>query len=289
MKKVLSLSVMFLCAMVVFSQTNQNDAQASIAMLNYLGTQTVMIEQSKNNRLLLEQIHKNLYNNTNTRSVFDTQTLGYINSLRNQINGLRLIDIQREKLELIYETQKAQAISKSLPNPLYLLAIKDKKPLEIIMTATMMAVDSTVRYNSAKNDAFYNLYLGNLDLQKDEIEPISNLANEYYGHAVSIVGKAKLDGSAVLSQEQIATFVKYVVDSSNIRNIEWLERNRTTYAKYAPYWLVLANVYYELKQYEDCLKAVQMYETVQKPIFLKDFDFARVKCAEFFIQKNLKK
>ncbi|MDR0429545.1 MAG: hypothetical protein LBH58_03585 [Tannerellaceae bacterium] len=46
--------------------------------------------------------------------------------------------------------------------------------------------------------------------------------------------------------------------------------------KVAPYWLALADIYYDLEQYQECLNAIQIYESVQAPIFRKDFDLARV-------------
>jgi hypothetical protein len=286
MKK-LGLFVFLLASgLFLFAQNSQNNVQTSIAMLNYIGTQTVIIEQSKNNRLLLEEIFNKFVNNTNP-SVIDIQTQGYLKNLLDNIDSLRLITIQREKLQFIYENQKAQALSQSMPNPLYLLALKDKKPLDIIMTVSLMAIDSVVRYNTAQQNAEANLILANFDIQKEELIPLSNLKKDYFNHMINITRINNLDGSESLSQESIERFVNYLLDTNKQRAREWLEQNRALYAKYAPYWLALADIYYDLGRYQECLNAVQTYESVQAPIFRKDFDLSRVLPKAILVASNL--
>ena len=259
----------------LFAQNDQGNALTSIAMLNYIGTQTILIEQSKNNRLLLEEITNKLYNNSNP-SIIDVNTQNYLNNLINSIDGLRLVTIQREKIQFIHDSQKAQAISQAMPNPLYLLALKDKKPLDIIMTAALMAVDSAVRYNTAQSKAESDLILANFDIETQELIPLSNLKRDYFNHMINITRIYRLDGSESLSQESIERFVNNILDTNKNRVCEWLEQNRALYSKYAPYWLTLADLYYDLGKYQQCLDSIQRYESVQVPIFRKDFDFARV-------------
>jgi hypothetical protein len=196
--------------------------------------------------------------------------------LLDNIDGMRLVTIQREKVQFIYENQKAHALSQAMPNPLYLLALKDKKPLDIIMTATLMAVDSVVRYNTAQDNAKANLIIANFDIQEKELINLSNLKQNYFNHMINITRINNLDGSESLSRESIERFVNYLLDTNKQRACEWLEQNRTLYTKYAPYWLALAEIYYDLGQFQECLNAVQIYESVQAPIFRKDFDLARI-------------
>ncbi|MCL2270938.1 MAG: hypothetical protein FWC24_06295, partial [Treponema sp.] len=275
MKKTGLLVILVFLGYILSAQSNQNNAQASIAMLNYIGTQTVIIEQSKNNRLFLEEIQSKFYNNTNP-SIIDTKTQNYLKGLLDVVDGLRLVTIQKEKIQYMYENQKAQALSQAMPNPLYLLALKDKAPLDIIMTTALMAIDSVVRYNTAKSSAEANLVLANFDIRKEELVPLSNLKKDYFNHTIDITRINNLDGTESLPQESIERFVNYLLDTNKQRSREWLEQNRTLYAKYAPYWLALADIYYDLGQYQECLNSVQTYESVQAPIFRKDFDLARV-------------
>ncbi|MDR0429544.1 MAG: hypothetical protein LBH58_03580 [Tannerellaceae bacterium] len=172
----------------------------------------------------------NKSNNANP-SVIDTQTQGYLNSLMDSIDGLRLVTIQREKVQFIYENQQAQALSQAMPNPLYLLALRDKKPLDIIITAILMTVDSSVRYNTAQNNARANLILANFDIQKEELIPLSNLKKDYFNHVINITRINNLDGSESLSQESIERFVNYLLDTNKQRAREWLEQNRALYTK----------------------------------------------------------
>jgi hypothetical protein len=294
MKKAILLMSLLSFGIALFAQENQNNAQTSIAMLNYIGTQTVIIEQSKNNRLLLEDLFNKFVNNTNP-SVIDVQTQGYLKNLLDNIDSLRLVAIQREKVQFMYENQKAQAFSQAMPNPLYLLALKPPSvvalatsivtrntlpiildTLKNIMTISTMAADSVFRYNTARNNAEANLILANFDIQKEELIPLSNLKKDYFNYMINITRINNLDGSESLSPESIERFVNYLLDANKQRSREWLEQNRELYARYAPYWLALADIYYDLNLYQECLNSVQTYETIQSPIFRKDFDLARV-------------
>jgi hypothetical protein len=275
MKKAFIIVTLLIFGYILFAQDSQDNAQTSIAMLNYIGTQTVIIEQSTNNRLLLEEVQNKFYNNTNP-SVIDTQTQSYLKSLLDSIDGLRLVTIQREKVQFMYEKQKAQALSEAIPNPLYLLALRNNDPLDIIMTASLMTIDAVMRYNIAQNNAKADLILANFDIHKEELIPLSNLKKDYFNHVINITRLNNLDGSESLSQESIERFVNYLLDTNKQRAREWMEQNRTLYAKYAPYWLALADIYYDLGQYQECFNAVQTYESVQAPIFRKDLDLSRV-------------
>jgi hypothetical protein len=159
----------------LFAQNSQNNVQTSMAMFNYIGTQTLIIEQSKNNRLLLEEIFNKFVNNTNP-NVIDTQTQSYLKTLLDNIDDLRLNTLQREKVQFIYENQKAQDILQAILNPLYLLTGKDKVPLKIIMEIALKVIDSEVDYNALiKTTADVDLIIENFDIQKEELIPLSSL------------------------------------------------------------------------------------------------------------------
>jgi hypothetical protein len=112
----------------------QNTGDTSIAMLNYLATETRMINTTKNNRLLLEETYNKLINNTNP-GIIDVTTQDFLQIMLDDIESFRINNIQRDRLQYILENQRAQAISQAMPNPLYLLGLTGPGGLKTVMTS----------------------------------------------------------------------------------------------------------------------------------------------------------
>ena len=74
-------------------------------------------------------------------------------TMLDKIESFRMIGLQRERLQFLLENSQAQAITKAMPNPLYLPeAIRDINPVKIIATVALMTIDSVMQYQSAKNE-----------------------------------------------------------------------------------------------------------------------------------------
>jgi hypothetical protein len=263
----------FLCILTpLFSQ---NNGSTSIAMLNYLATESRVINGSKNNRLILEELYTKLINNTNP-SIVDQTTQDYLQTMLDIIEGFRIITLQRERLEYIFENQQAQAITQALPNPLYLLGARDLNPLSLIATATAMTIDSVFKFQNATNSAEMDFLKGNWELDDKESAELHTLRSKAFGYMVDTARNNNLSMTDTLNERSIDNFVSYTFDENLQRRRQSLENNRALYAKYAPYWIVLAETYYDLGLYRECIDAVRQYESVYVPILRKDSDFARI-------------
>ena len=146
MKKI-AVSILFLgLALHVFPQ---NTGNTSIAMLNYLATESRRINSSRDNRLILENIYSKLINNTNPL-VIDDMTSDYLEIMLDDLEGFRMISFQRERIMLLFENEQANAITQAIPNPMFLLgainlgtAVDPKvAAIKLLAMATTMAVDS---------------------------------------------------------------------------------------------------------------------------------------------------
>jgi hypothetical protein len=257
------------------AQTPREKARTSVAMLNYMATENLTIGMSKNNRLVLSEIRRKIINNTNP-VVVDTRTQMYLNSLLQSLTSLSLATIQRDKLELIYANEKAQALSQSLPNPLYLLSMRNTNPLQLIASAALMTVDSFLRYQSASSSADFNYLLENLELAKEDIKNLNTLTDDYFNYVIDITRLYTLDKSESLNEDSIKNFSKNSLDDNLERRLKWFDDNRTLYANYSVYWLRLADTCYDLGLYERCISEIQRYESIQAPIYRNDSDFASV-------------
>lgn len=272
MKKIASL----LLFMVVLSSVSaQNNGNTSIAMLNYLATETRLVVSSTNSRLVLEETYNKLINNTNP-AVIDQDTKIFLETLLNSIEKFRILGVQRERLEYIFENQKSQAITQSLPNPLYLLGARDLNPLSLIATLAVMTVDSIFKFQGAVNNAEMSFLKDGWELDDKEAETLHKLRKDAFLYMRDVAVNNRLSMTDTLNEESIDNFVRYSLDENLQRRRQWLEDSRRLYAVYAPFWLALAETYYEIGLYRECIDAVTQYEAVQAQIFRQERDFARI-------------
>ena len=279
MNKFFMAVILFFALSPLFSQNIQapvlDKGNTSIAMLNYLAAETRAIVSSSNSRLVLEDTYDKLINNINP-AIVDEKTQEYLETMLDRIGNFRILSLQRERLHYLFENQQALLFEESLPNPLYLLALRAKNPLSVLVSTALMTADSLAKHQSAKNNAELNLLKGNWELDDKESQELYALRLRAFDYMVETARNNNLDMTDTLSERAIDSLVSCTKDENLQRRRQVLERSRALYAKYAPYWLVLADTYYDLGLYRECLDATAGYETVCAPVVRKDRDFAQV-------------
>jgi hypothetical protein len=281
MKKILAFCIIWLLAFPAFSQNREQNA---MSVLNYLFTETLTIKDSRYGRLELERLFDSLLNDLRDRAI-DERTQAFMNTMFSNISSLRLLTFQREQIKYIYENQRSQAITKAMPNPLYLLGVVGQartNPYALIASLAGMALDSAAKYVSAANENNMKYLTENWVFDARERAILENLSISIWNYKLDIGRQNNL--VETLNERSLENFVDISFQSNLHAKRQLLEGERKLYAEYAPYWLELAQVYYniaymeggDVSLYRLCLDAIQQYETVQAPIFRKDYNFARV-------------
>lgn len=249
------------------------EQQNSINMLNYLTVLVQEIRESKNSRLYLESAYSELINNTEP-SIVDELTLEEYEDILTVIEDYRMTAVQRERLQYIYEQNKATAIRSAIPNPLAVLNIaQSRNPLKAIASLAYAAVDAVSSYES---------YTQQLDLQYlqdgwalDDKESADLHASRTSMFTYMVRVSRDLPTGITLNEEAVDDFVEWKNKENVTSRIRWLESNQSTYKFFGEYWLVLADSYYENENYEKCLEAITEYEALDNSIFRRDIRFAQ--------------
>ena len=249
------------------------EQQNSINMLNYLTVLVQEIRESKNSRLYLESAYSELINNTEP-SIVDELTLDEYESILTVIEDYRMTAVQRERLQYIYEQNKATSIRSAIPNPLAVLNIaQSRNPLKAIASLAYAAVDAVSSYES---------YTQQLDLQYlqdgwalDDKESANLHASRTSMFTYMVRVSRDLPTGITLNEEAVDDFVEWKNKENVTSRIRWLESNQSTYKFFGEYWLVLADSYYENENYEKCLEAITEYEALDNSIFRRDIRFAQ--------------
>ena len=92
---------------------------------------------------------------------------------------------------------------------------------------------------------------------------------------VNMVNLYNLDGSLSLNNDAIEEYVSWKGNDNLQRKIQFFESKRDTYRAFGPYWLTLAECYYDNEDYQKCIDSIKEYEKLDIQIFRKDFDYAQ--------------
>lgn len=249
----------------------------SVNMLNYMTSLTQKVNEEKENQLFLESAY-NSFDNLFPNAV-DIKTQAQITSLMDTINEYRMISVKRDRLQFIYEQNRAQALRQAIPNPVGLLsAVQSGSMLQAAAAVLYMAVDSASSYKAATSQADLQFIKDGWELDDEEAEQLHESTKSSLTYMLNMVRDYEIPGDYALNKEQIEKFVEFSgkTDDELERKVSWFETNKSTYAHFGPYWLELAKDYYNYKNYEKCLDAVNQYESVSTRIFRKDLDYAKV-------------
>lgn len=247
----------------------------ALAMYNHLAVVTQEINDSKDGRMFLEEAYNALFENTNPESI-DDRTRAYLLELLDVIEDYRFNDVKRERIQYIYEENKANMIIQAVPHT--------------ASTVASAAVSSVVNQNpvtlakAAISSAgeYYNVHLLEQEYLKDgwelddEQKKILHESRKgIFQYLLDVVQTEEIPGDMVLSEAAVKDFVKWSSEDNVHQRIRFFETEVATYKYYAGYWQELASCYYEVGDYEKCLRAMDEYEHIREELFLKDSAFAQ--------------
>ena len=252
-----------------------DEQRNSIGMLNFLTMLTQEINASRNSRLFLEEAYSSLVNNTYPNAV-DQETEFRLDEILEELKNYRLNAVKRERLQFIYERNKAQAIRAAVPNPLGLLSsVRSFNWPQLIASVAYMAVDSITSYQNASSQAELQYLQDGWELDDKEYETLHKLRSRAFTYMIEMVNSNNLPGDLALNEKSVEYFVSWKTEENVVRRIQLLEANRNVYEGFGPYWLTLADSYYTNKKYQECIDAVTEYENLSTRIFRQDFDLAK--------------
>lgn len=247
----------------------------SIAMLNYLAVLSQEINSSKNSRMFLEEAYASLINNTNPEKVNEL-TESHLSSLLDIIEKYRMISVKRDRLQYIYDQNKAKALKEAMPNPIGLLSAVNAFDLKrLAASAIYMSVDSYSSYNAYNTDLAQEFLQDGWSLDDEEAENLHDSRKRAFMFMIEIVREDNLPGKLALSENAVDKFVSWKNTGNNYQKIQFFESEKATYEAFGSYWLELANCYYEAAKYDRCLEAMDKYEELQSEIFRKDYYLAQ--------------
>jgi len=248
----------------------------SFSMMYFLAITAEEIRTSKDNRLILNDIYTSLLNDINPGAI-DELTQDHLKNLRDIIKSYLSISTKRDRLQFIYNQEKAAAIRSAVPNPLAILSVSnsfDWKKLAVSVVYT--AVDSYNNYKGASENADMNFLMSGWELDDEEVATVQKNRDRAFDYMVDMVQEYGLDGMLTLNEKAIEKFSEICAIESAPERIKRLEAEEETYQLLGNYWLELAGCYFETSQYSKCLNCVDKYNELSTGIYRQDFNYVRI-------------
>ena len=250
--------------------------QNSVSMMYYLTVTAEEIRISKDNRVILEDIYTSLLNNINPGAV-DEKTQSHLQSLRDNIKSFLNISTKRDRLQFIYNQQKASAIKSAVPNPLAVLSVSnafDWKGLAASVAYT--AVDSYSNYKTANENTATTFIMSGWELDDEEVAAIQKNRERAFDYMLDIVQEYNIDGLKTLNEKDIERFVTICATENPYEEIKLLNAEKEKYKLLGNYWLKLADCYFETSQYSQCLECINKYNELSIKIYRTDYNYLQI-------------
>ncbi|WP_051204734.1 hypothetical protein [Butyrivibrio sp. VCD2006] len=248
----------------------------SFSMLYYLAITAEDIRTSKDNRLMLDDIYTSLLNDINPGAIDDI-TQDHLQNLRDIIKSYLSISTKRERLQFIYNQNKAAAMRSAVPNPLAILSMANSLDWKkLAMTAVYTVVDSYKNYKNASESADTEFLMSGWELDDEELETIQKNRERAFNYMVDIVQEYNLDGMKTLSEKDIEKFSEICAIEAPAERKKRLEDEQDKYELLGNYWLELANCYFDLDKFKDCLRCVEKYNELYTGIYRQDANYVKI-------------
>lgn len=272
-----SVSFSFAEETLVSNTDELTDTQKnSINMLNWLAYLTQQINSSSNNRLYLEEVYSLIVNEIYPNAV-DSHTQDRLKGIRQALLRYRMVEVKRERIEYLYEQNKADAIRSAVPSPLSVMNIvQSGNWVKMVASAVAMAVNSVASYQSAAAQAEMQYLQDGWELTDEADSVFYSLRSDAFDYMIDIVREYSLHGNLTLNELAVDEFVQWKNNPNVVRRIQFLESNEERYSAFGSYWLLLASSYYEVEDYAKCLDAIHRYEALNFHIFRKDIEYANL-------------
>ena len=249
----------------------------AITMLNYLVVLSNKIKESKNSKLFLEEAYKSLFQNTNKEALDDEEAYSYLLRLTDTIEKYRMINVKRERLQYIYDQNKAQTLRNAMPNPIGLLsAVSTRDLIKMVSSVVYMAIDAKTSYDYAKAQLDMKFLQDGWSLDDEAAEELHENNKNTMSYQRHVILNKGISDELSLSESDIEAFMSYLNNDNIAQKIQFLESKKKLYSAFSDYWIALIDAYYKTKDYEKVIDAAKNYENLKIGIFKKQRDFSRV-------------
>jgi len=203
---------------------------------------TVSVSQITSYRdlIIMKQEYDAILNNINLQNIIhDQELLDILKHILDVITFFQIQDKEKEFIDREYQQKMKNAIWSAVPNIGMILS----GPLNWGMAITMAVQVGAGYMNYRKEKANTSLEKDRKlwELERSAIEQLNGLRRELFNCAWKLSDKYNFDDSLRLTEKQIDSYNKILLDKDPVRRYERLDVIKNDYQAYAPFWYNLGH------------------------------------------------
>lgn len=271
-----------------------------INLLNEFTYYTTLVKE-ENSRIGLDSLYDDVLNNYDPQSI-DAATNDRMVMLLNTITDLKIIDLQKERLEIIYDYKKSQIIASALPSVFSVIGTVKylgdaaKSFVEFVeeggedmiggVTSAVQGLgiiassitSSYYTHNAAKDTLKAEYLKEKYELEYSQMRDINNILTKSLTYQNSYANSNSVDQKYVLNQKLAESFASCIVGDNKGKALDYLMDRRNQYNYFPRYWLELAALYYQNGMYNKCLETIDYYNKYYdyKQIYRKNIRYGQI-------------
>lgn len=134
-----------------------------------------------------------------------------------------------------------------MPSPLVVLSVVESFSWKkLVATVVYTAASSYTNYKSANNALDNQFMIDGWELDDQETEIIHRNRSRTFNYMVDIVRDYQLPSSLALNENSIKSFVDAISNPNVNQKLQYLRSQKDVFSAFGPYWLEMAECYYEL-------------------------------------------
>ena len=268
MKKILSILLLISTISIIPLFATADEIPPEMELLNEFTYYTTVIVETEN-RLYLDDIYDRLMNQYEPKEIDETINERLI-ELLSGIENIKILDLKKEQLQMVFDLQKSNVIASAIPNPINMigtiaLSTNPRRSItQNIISGLAAAVgtgaSSYTMYKSASADLLIETNEKYWDLEYEAMRNVNNL-NHSSLSAQNMYGSSNdIPGEYILNEENTKRFINIISDENIARAINNLESAEKTYQHFPLYWLERADLYFKNGDFQSCIDTVLYYE-----------------------------
>lgn len=278
MKKMLFILIIALVPCMLYAFTDlelQLAHNPEFALYQKLQLDTVEARLSDNSKVVLAELAQR-----DLIPTMNISTLSYYANFNESINDMKMVDVQRERLEYLHNAKQKSNLLSLVPNAFSMgvtaLTAGKKNPLSMIISIAGAVVSSTVNYLSQKDAINLEYIQAKWELDDAQMRNLNTLGINQYQYKSEIAQSLGIDKSNSLSNDDLESFVRIKkIEDAKVRFIRLQSLGESGRLALLPeYWAEMAKTAYELKFYNDSLNYIEIFEEIYESVFYHDSDYA---------------
>ncbi len=269
--------VVFLLIILLAVYAADETVTTGINLLNEFTYYTTLVKE-ENSRIGLDSLYDDLLNNYDPQSI-DSTTNDRMLSLLNTITNLKIINLKKERLEIIYDYKRSQTISSAIPSVFSVIgsvkylgdaakSFHGEKGDQVdgIVSAIQglgiiaHSITSSYYTHKAAEDSLTADYLvEKYELEYSQMRDINNILTTSLSYQNSYANENNIDKKFVLNEQLAKAFASQIVEENKGKALDYLKDRQSQYKYFPRYWLELAALYYQNGLYNKCLETIDYY------------------------------